>query len=49
MHRGYRVGVVDLLNWGFVGQVVFDLFRCPTHLFKVIDSSDFWDAMEVVE
>ena len=49
MHRGFRVGGIDSLNWDFVGQVVFDLFRCPTYLFKDIDSSDFWDSMEVGE
>jgi hypothetical protein len=41
--------VVYSLGRSFVGQMVFDLFSYPTHLFKVIGDVDFLDAMEVVE
>jgi hypothetical protein len=41
--------VVDSFRESFVGQMVCDLFRYPTHLFKVIGDGDFLDAMEVVE
>jgi hypothetical protein len=47
--RGLRVEVVYSLGRSFVGQMVFDLFSYPTHLFKVIGDVDFLDAMEVVE
>ena len=36
---GLRVGVADLLGWGFVRQIVVDLFQ-------TIGKGDFFESME---
>ena len=48
-HRGFRVGVVDSFEGGFVGHIIFGPFSYLTHLFNVIGDVYFLDAMEVKE
>ena len=47
--RGFRVGVVDSFEGGFVGHIIFGPFSYLTHLFNVIGDVDFLDAREVEE
>jgi len=40
--RGFRVGVVDSFEGGFVGHIIFGPFNYLTHLFNVIGDVYFW-------